>query len=312
MKGIDYAYVMTRAHEVETRHLAALRAVADEGSFGRAAARLGYSQAAVSQQIAGLERTVGQPVFDRPGGARPAELTPAGRLLLDHAVRVLDRLDRALDELDRLRAGTGGRLVVGTFQSASVRLLPAVVRRMLAEAPELDIRLDESDSNEVLVDGVAAGELDVSFLVAPVLDERVTTVVLCRDPFVLMLPAEDDVPGGEYPLHLLEGRPMVGQRANLYEALVDDRLRAVGVDPRYVFRANDNGSVQAMVRAGMGPAILPRLAVDLDDPGVQFRDLEPTVPPRTLLLGRRRDRTSLPAADRFVELALESVAESGL
>lgn len=303
---------MSRLRDVEVRHLAALRAVAEEGSFGRAAQRLGYSQAAVSQQIAGLERALGQAVFDRPGGARAAELTPAGHLLLGHAVHVLDRLGRAGDELARLRAGTGGRLVVGTFQSTSVRLLPAVVQRMLTEAPELDIRLVESDSNEALAEGVATGELDVSFLVDPVPDERVDSLALCQDPFVVMLPPDDDVPPGDYPLRLLAGRPMVGQRASLYEELVDDRLRAVGVDPLYVFRANDNGSVQAMVRAGMGPAILPRLAVDLDDPGVQVRSLGPAVPPRTLLIGRRRDRSHAPSSDRFVALAVDAVMALGL
>lgn len=303
---------MASLQDVEVRHLRALGAVAEAGTFAAAAQRLGYSQAAVSQQIAGLERALGHAVLDRPGGARRAELTPTGRLLLPHAERVLARLDRLAEELAQLHAGTGGRLTVGTFQSTSVRLLPSVVQRLLTEGPDLDVRLVESDSNEVLIEGVATGELDVSFLVAPVLDERVVTVELCRDPFVLMLPPGDDVPAGDYPLQRLAGRPMVGQRANLYEALVDDRLRAVGVNPTYVFRANDNGSVQAMVRAGMGPAILPRLAVDLDDPGVHVRGLGPTVPPRTLLAGRRRDRTQVPAADRFVELALQTVAESGL
>ena len=82
-----------RLRDLELRHLAALVAVADEGSFARAATALGFTQSAVSQQIAALEKVVGLPVFDRPKGPRPAELTPAGRLLLTHARRTLAGID---------------------------------------------------------------------------------------------------------------------------------------------------------------------------------------------------------------------------
>lgn len=75
--------------DVELRHLAAMAAVADEGSFGRAAARLGYTQSTVSQQIAALERAVGGPVFDRPGGPKPVRITPLGAVVLMYSVRRL-------------------------------------------------------------------------------------------------------------------------------------------------------------------------------------------------------------------------------
>ena len=81
--------------DVEFRHLRALRAVAEEGSFVGAADILGFSQAAISQQIAGLEKAVGVALFDRPGGPRPVTLTPAGRVLLRHADAVVDRLSAA-------------------------------------------------------------------------------------------------------------------------------------------------------------------------------------------------------------------------
>ena len=70
---------------IELRHLAALDAVAETGTFGRAAARLGYTQSAVSQQISALEKAIGGAVFDRPGGPRPVRLTPLGKLVLGHA-----------------------------------------------------------------------------------------------------------------------------------------------------------------------------------------------------------------------------------
>ena len=107
--------------DVEFRHLKALRAVAEEGSFVGAADVLGFSQAAISQQIAGLEKAVGQSLFDRPGGPKPVTLTPAGRLLLTHADAMVDRLTVAERELSDLATGTAGRLIIGTYQSVSVQ-----------------------------------------------------------------------------------------------------------------------------------------------------------------------------------------------
>ena len=109
---------------VELRHFAALQAVASEGSFGRAAERLGYTQSAISQQIQTLEKIVGEKLVERPGGPRPVSLTEAGRLLLRHADSIVARLQAAQADLHALRNGEAGVLRVGTFQSAGARLLP--------------------------------------------------------------------------------------------------------------------------------------------------------------------------------------------
>jgi len=94
--------------EVELRLVATLAAVADEGSFGRAAARLGYTQSTVSQHIASLEKAVGGAVFDRPGGPKPVRITPLGAVLLDHGRELLRRADVMSDAVERFRAGTAG------------------------------------------------------------------------------------------------------------------------------------------------------------------------------------------------------------
>src|SRR5690349_16427481 len=112
---------------VELRHLAALQAVAEEGTFGKAATRLGYTQSAVSQQIATLERLVGERLVERPGGPRPVSLTEAGTVLLRHADGIVARLRAAQADMQALRDGTAGSLRVGTYQSVGARVLPEVM-----------------------------------------------------------------------------------------------------------------------------------------------------------------------------------------
>ena len=111
---------------IELRHLAALKAVAEEGSFRGAASRLGYTQSAISQQIATLERLVGAKLLERPGGPRAVSLTEAGRLVLRHAEAIIARLKAAEADVAAIVDGGAGRLRVGTFQSAGARILPAL------------------------------------------------------------------------------------------------------------------------------------------------------------------------------------------
>lgn len=297
---------MVLARDLEIRHLIALVAVADDRTFGRAAGRLGYTQSAISQQIAALERVVGAPLFDRPGGPRPVELTPLGRLLTDHAREVLSRIETAAKEVNRFQAGVIGRLDVGTFQSVSTSLLPAILGRLRAERPQLDAHLIESDEQEDLVRRVVEGELDVTFLVneeAPELE----SVLLFSDPFVVVALPEA-VDHDAVPVSTLIDQPLIGQTDNSCQRFVDDGLRAVGVDPDYVFRTSDNTAVAAMVRAGMGVAVLPLLAVDTSDPRLAIRPLDPPIAPRHIGIAWRRGRTLSPAAERFVELAQEEAA----
>lgn len=290
--------------DIETRHLVALAAVAEEGSFGRAGDLLGFSQSAISQQIAGLERVVGVPVFDRPGGPRPPSLTPAGRLLLRHAGAVLDRLAVAGEELDELKAGTSGRLAIGTFQSVSVQLLPRLLGRLREETPGLDVRLVEEEVGD-LADRVVSDELDLAFAVGPVLDDRVESLLVTQDPMVVVVPPGWVQEGADhFLLSELVGRPMIGQNAlDSCQRRIDAGLQGAGVDPSYVFRTNDNGAVQAMVRAGIGASVMPLLAVDVSDPGVRVLTPEPELPLRDIELVWRRGRTRTAAARRFVELA---------
>src|SRR6266705_895101 len=129
---------------VELRHLLALEAVAREGSFGKAAISLGYTQSAISQQIAMLERIVGQKLIDRPGGPKRVSLTEAGELLLRHADAIAARLQAARADLAALDAGDAGPLRIGTYQSVGARVLPALFSEFSEQWPDVEITLQES------------------------------------------------------------------------------------------------------------------------------------------------------------------------
>lgn len=292
--------------DIGVRHLRAMAAVADEGSFSGAADALGFSQAAISQQIATLERAAGQQLFDRPGGPRAVTLTTAGRMLLPYARTVLDRTDTAERELADMAAGTGGRLVIGTYQSVSVQLLPELVRDLRTAAPHLDIHLVERDHNDQLVNDLLDGSVDITFLAGPMTDSRVDLVELGTDPFVVVLPVDSVYArmgtSRKFPTLELVGVPMVGQHPCDCQDSIDDGLRSCGVRGRYVFRSNDNGAVQGMVRAGMGPAVMPLLAVDTHDAGVVVKALDPPLEPRTILLATRKGSTVAPVAKEFIAL----------
>ena len=292
---------MRQLRDLELRHLVALDAVATEGTFGRAAIRLGYTQSAVSQQIAALERLVGGTVFDRPGGPRPVELTPLGKLVLGHARDVIARVDATGEAVERFLAGEVGRIDVGTFQSVSNVLLPAIVRRLRGEHPDLDIRLFEHEDTDSGAAAVMAGELDLTFAVGQ-RGGALESLLLLEDPFVLVAPA-GELPLGPYPTVDLNSAPLVGYPQGGCQQEIDDGLAACGANPTWVFRTNDNGAQLAMVRAGMGWAVMPLLAVDTRDTSVDIRPLTPAVPPRKVCVVWRRDRTLSPVAARMVDIA---------
>lgn len=299
---------MSVPFDVEIRHLAAFRAVCEHRSFGRAAEALGYSQAAVSQQIGALERTVGLPLFERPGGPRPVVPTEAARQLLPYADTIFRQLDGARLAMDEVATGERGRLAIGSFESVSVALLPRIVGVLTRERPDLELHLTEDHSSQFLAGRVLDGDLDASFVPeAPDLS-GLTARELLVDPYMAVMPATDE----RTVLRLadLAESPLVGHgEDDSCQLHINLALRSAGVSPHYVFRSNDNGALQAMVRSGLGVALMPLLAIDVDDAGVRVIPTDPAVPARHVTLIWRDDREPGPALARFVEIADEVVGE---
>jgi DNA-binding transcriptional LysR family regulator len=296
---------------VEIRHLAALHAVAEQGSFGAAAASLGYTQSAVSQQIATLEKVVGQRLIDRPGGPRKVSLTEAGRLLLRHAEAIVARLAAAQADLAALADGAAGTLRVGTYQSVGTRIVPTLVRRFHEAWPQVEVRLTESNVDHELLQMVESGELDLAFTVLPLPESPLDAAELMRDPYLLVVPADSPLADREKPptWRDIASAPLIGYRHCRATRQVEDHAMSRGGQLDVVFRSDDNGTVQAMVAAGMGHAIMPRLALDPNDPDVVALSPHPPLPPRIIALAWHRDRYRSPAAFAFVEMARALAAE---
>jgi DNA-binding transcriptional LysR family regulator len=292
---------------VELRHLAALEAVATEGTFGRAAEKLGYTQSAVSQQIATLERIVGERLVERPGGPRPVTLTEAGRILLGHAESIVARLQAAQADLAALASGEAGSLHVGTFQSVGAKILPEVMRRFRAAWPDVEIELRESHLDSELTDGVERGDLDLAFVQLPVDNPALETLELLRDDYVLVTAADSPLATAKRRPSLREiaMEPLIGYRTCRTTEIVVDQLRTTGIEPRFVFRSNENGVVQGLAATGVGVALVPRLAVDENDESVKVVELGPKIAPRIVGIVRHRDRYHSAAARAFAATALE-------
>jgi molybdate transport repressor ModE-like protein len=290
---------------LELRHLIALKAIAEEGTFGGAARRLGYTQSAISQQIAMLERIVGQRLIDRPGGPRPVSLTEAGELLLRHADAIAARLQAAQADLAALEAGDAGPLRIGTYQSVGARVLPELLREFSGAWPQVAVTLRESTDDRDLLEMVERGELDLTFAVLPLEPGPYEAVELFRDPYVLVVPAASVLASRDRTPSLREllDHPLISYRTCRTTRRVEDRLRHAGGEPNIAFRSDDNGTIQGLVAAGVGIAVVPRLTVDESDPAIRIVDLGDRVPPRLIGIAWHRDRRRTHAAQAFVELA---------
>jgi DNA-binding transcriptional LysR family regulator len=295
---------------VELRHLAALDAVVDEGSFARAADRLGYTQSALSQQISALERLVGVRLLERRSGRSPLGPTDAGALLLRHADRIVASLQAADADLAALREGAAGSVRVGTFQTVGTGLLPTLLARLAVEHPELEVSLVEAVRTEDLTALVETGAVDVSFIVLPAGAEPLETVPVMDDPWMLVVPAGSplaDRAARITPADLAALTLVTYKYALPYNP--EAHLQLLGVEPRVLLRTDETATVLGLVAAGVASAILPWLVVDPGDTRISATRIDHLLPPRRVGLMWHRDRYHSTAFAQFVAIAKEVCAE---
>lgn len=289
--------------DVELRHLIALQAIVEEGSFWKASERLECSPSALSQQIATLERLVGHRLLERSRGRRQVVLTEPGRLLVRHADAIVARLRAAHADLTAFAEGAAGTLRIGTYQSVGAKIVPRLLREFAADWPSIDLRLTESANDDELLKLVERGELDLTFSFLPLPEGPFEATELMSDPYVLAVASDSPLARSRTArIGQIAGRQLVSFKQDRMTAHVEEHLRDAGIEPNVVFRSDDNGTVQGMVAAGVGVALVPALTLDENDPAIRVLEID-GMPPRVLALAWHRDRYRSPAALAFAARA---------
>jgi DNA-binding transcriptional LysR family regulator len=285
---------------VELRHFLALDAVASEASFNRAAAKLGYTQSAISQQIATLERVVGEKLIERPGGSQPVRLTRAGEIVMEHAHAIGERLATAQADLHSLTAGELDPVRVGFFGRGVGALIPGICRRLDEQRDDVVIRVSIGKNDEELLGMAKRGEVDLTFVQLPVGDTEFEHVTLLEDEYVLVVRTGSRA--GSPTLEELAALPLIGFLTGKTCQLTD-YLRANNLKPNWIVGSYDLETIYAFAAAGTGAALLPRLSTLSLGPGVEVIDLACGLPPRRIGLAWSKARGESGAAEAFVEAA---------
>jgi DNA-binding transcriptional LysR family regulator len=304
--------------------LTVLREVARRGSFSAAAEALSYTQSAVSQQIATLEAETGVTLLERhPRGVRT---TAAGAALVEHAEGILARLQAAEGELAAIAGLRGGTLRMASFPSAGATLMPVAIARFRARYPEVELALAEGEPEEVgprlragrfdlalLFEFGAAGEGAAGARPAARAEDRpsraqesggeLVRTHLLADPMHLALPAEHPLARrSAVRLADLSAEAWVQtSRASACARYVVRACHAAGFEPNVAFESDDYQTVQGLVAAGVGVALIPALALSGSREDIAIRSLAPRPPVRDVL-------AALPARTRVVPAARAMLA----
>jgi DNA-binding transcriptional LysR family regulator len=291
---------------VELRHFLALDAVATEASFNRAAAKLGYTQSAISQQIATLERVVGQRLIERPGGSHPVRLTRAGELVMEHAHAIGARLANAQADLQSLTTGDLDPLRLGFFGRGLGALMPGICRRLDVERPDIVVRV-MMEKDEELLGMTRRGEVDVSFVQLPVNDADLEQITLLEDEYVLIVRAGSRERKTSPTLEELAAMPLIGFKTG-EGCQLTDYFKSNNLKPGWIVGSHDLETIHAFVAAGDGVALLPRLATLCLGPGVEVVELACGLPPRRVGLVWSKLRGESGLADAFIAAAQAEAA----
>lgn len=286
-------------------HLRTLAAVVRAGSFADAARWLGYTASAVSQQIAALERATKLPLFER--GAASVRPTPAALLLVERARDILGALDGLDEDLHAISEGRLGRLRLGSFPTASERLLPAGLAAYTQGHPGVEIHLDEGEPDELLL-LLQEGELDIALVFAYDLvprrwPEGVTVTALLDEDLLLLVPAGHRLAGARrVELAELAAETWVATRdGTAAEACLTRLCAQLGFAPSIGYRSNDYAVVRAFVRAGLGVALVPELGYQATDGVVRAQLVDVTARRHIAALQR------LPAANPAIADAVHAL-----
>ena len=262
---------------LDVRRMTVLREVATQGSFSAAAEALSYTQSAVSQQIAALEREAGTKLVER--SARGIRLTDAGEALVRHTEAVLANLAEAEAELEALAGVKGGRVRLASFPSAGSAIVPQAIANFRSRHPAVELSLIEAEPQESLP-RVRAGELEIALTYSPSMysDESLAgfdAEDILEDPFYLVLPAGHPLAAKpKLRLKELASEPWItGTDSCPCTGQVQWACTVSGFDPHVAFESDDFATVQGLVAAGVGVALIPRLGFATARDDIVVREL---------------------------------------
>ncbi|MEA2366357.1 MAG: hypothetical protein QOI32_1869 [Thermoleophilaceae bacterium] len=298
---------------LDVKQLRVLRAVGEHGSFSAAADALSYTQPAISQQIAALEKRAGTTLVDR--GSRGVRLTDAGRALVEHAEVVIARLAAAEAELEAIAGIRGGRVRLSSFPSAGASLLPPAVALFTERHPEVELSFVEQEPEEA-VPMLRAAELEVALvfeyrdLSQPEFDrlyEGIELRHLLDDPMFLALPREH--PASRRSRVRLQDvcddtwiqNDTTGPCGRLHLAA----CAAAGFEPRIGFQSDDYNVVQGLIAAGVGVSLLPALSLTNVREDIVVRSLGRNAPTRRIAAATLAGRYRSPAANAMLDILSE-------
>ncbi|MFJ2864431.1 LysR family transcriptional regulator [Kitasatospora sp. NPDC087314] len=289
------------------------RTVAHLGSFTAAGERLGFTQSAISRQIATLEGELGTPLFDRL--ARGVRLTEHGRALLPHAEAILERLDTTRRDLAALTDLTAGRLRVGAFDSANAALVPGALAAFRAAHPDVAVSLTEGLSAHLL-DLLGGGAIDLALIASytePADDtEQFDYRLLLEDPVLVALPRGHRL-ARRRRLRLAElaDEPWIAGRRNAETTLLAACFRS-GFHPRIEYAVAAWSAKLGLVAAGLGPTLIPSLAARAARPDLALIPLHPDdTPVRHVYTATLRGRRLPPAVAAFEALLRQAAGTPG-
>ena len=305
----ELAYAPCRGGMTELKQLRVLRAVAEAGSFSAAADELDYTQPAVSKIVAALEREIGTTLIDR--GTRPLRLTDAGEALSLRAASALEHIAAAEIEVEAIRQLDQGTLSIATFSSAGAAIVVDALCALRRDHPDVEVSIAEEGMPSAAIHALRQCDYDlvVTFDYPGASDlaaEGLELHPLLDDPMDLVVPKD----------HPLAGRKRVGFADLAGEdwlvpdfgsdspshKLISRGCAAAGFEPRVAFRINDCQMTQAMVAAGEGIAVLPRIMLRPAHPGVSVKPLGLSAPTRRVVAVRLATRYRSPVVSRFLEL----------
>jgi DNA-binding transcriptional LysR family regulator len=300
----------------DVKQLRVLKAVAEHGSFSAAAEALSYTQPAVSQQIAALERRAGTTLVDR--GSRGVRLTDAGRALVDHADAVLARLAAAEAELEAIAGVRGGRVRLSAFPTAAASILPSAVALFGERHPEVELSFVEQEPEEAVA-MLRSVELEVAIvyefkeLLQPEFDrlyEGIELHYLVEDPMYIALP-RDHPCARKQRLRvedLAEETWIQSDSGDQCGRLHRAACVAAGFEPRSLgFESDDYNVVQGLIAAGVGISLLPALALTNVRDDIVVRTLGRRAPSRRVAAATLAGRFRSPATEAMLGI-LEEVA----